>query len=116
MTQITVQSERASEVIPLLRAALDHEIRVLDLGIDKTRRNLSRFEAQFGMESQVFYRDFQAGKLGDRMEYIKWAGEVEALEQLEVDRKELGGAVLNPMESATTLCRAPCRAPSSNST
>lgn len=94
MTQINVQSDRASEVIPLLQAALDHEVRVLELGIEKTRRNLSQLEDQFGMQSHTFYRDFQAGKLGDRMEYIKWAGEVEVLQQLEADHKELEGAEL----------------------
>lgn len=37
MTQINVQSDRASKVIPLLQAALDHEVRVLELGIEKIR-------------------------------------------------------------------------------
>ena len=30
----------------------------------------------------MFYQDFQDGKMGDDMEYMKWAGEYETLLQL----------------------------------
>ena len=40
------------------------------------------------MESLKFYQDFQAGKMGDDMEYMKWAGEYETLLQLQEDYAE----------------------------
>ena len=91
MTQLTIQSQHASQVRPLIKAAIEHELRVIRHGIGKTRRNLDRFEKEFDMESERFYGEFQAGRLGDRMEYIKWAGEYETLRQLEKDRAQIEG-------------------------
>jgi len=89
MTQVIVKSATASHVKPLIQAALDHELRILKIGMEKTTRNLHQLEQQFGMNSQQFYQEFQAGNMGDEMEYIKWAGEYETFLQLQQDYAEL---------------------------
>lgn len=89
MTQVIIKSATAAQVKPLIQVALDYEIRFLKIGIQKTTRNLQRLEQRFGMESQQFYREFQAGNMGDEMEYMKWAGEYETLLQLQADYTEL---------------------------
>ena len=95
MTQLIVEPATASNVKRLVQAALDHELRILKIGIEKTTQNLQQLEQQFGVESQQFYRKFQAGNMGDDIEYIKWAGEYETLLQLQQDYHEL---------SETQLC------------
>jgi IMP dehydrogenase/GMP reductase len=35
--------------------------------------DLLKFEERFGMESQAFYKRFEAGELGDDMDYMEWA-------------------------------------------
>ena len=89
MTQLIVEPATASNVKRLVQAALDHELRILRVGIEKTTQNLQQLEQQFGVESQQFYRKFQAGNMGDAIEYIKWAGEYETLLQLQQDFHEL---------------------------
>ncbi len=92
MTQLIVKSSdatRASQVRPLVQAALDHEIRLLKIGLQKTTRNLQQFEQQFGMGSQDFYQAYQAGEMGDEIEQIKWAGEYETLLQLQEDYADM---------------------------
>ena len=92
MTQVIVKSgsaSQASQVRPLIQAALDHEVRLLKIGLQKTTRHLQQFEQRFGMESQDFYRDYQTGKIGDDMEYMKWAGEYETLLQLQEDYADI---------------------------
>ncbi len=49
----------------------------------------TRFEQRFGMENHDFYQDYQTGKMGDDMDYMKWAGEYETLLQLQEDYAEL---------------------------
>lgn len=71
MTQLIVKSSSASNVRPLIQAALDHEARILKIGIQKTTRRLQDFERCFGREGLKFYQDFQAGKTGDDMEHMK---------------------------------------------
>ncbi len=89
MTKVIIESDSASEVKPLIQAAVDHEVRVLKTGLEKTKRNLQTFEERFGMPSKQFYQEFQAGRLGDSMDYIKWAGEYETLLELEQDYAEI---------------------------
>jgi len=72
-----------------------HELKVLEVGIEKTVRRLKRFEQQFNQETFTFYQQFQAGEMGDSIEYIKWAGEYETLLQLQQDFEDL---------SETQLC------------
>ncbi len=89
MTRIIVESPSAAHVKPLIQAALDHEVRVLKIGLQKTTRNLNHFEQQFGIDSEKFYQEFQTGTLGDEMAYMKWAGEYETLIQLQEDYAEV---------------------------
>jgi hypothetical protein len=84
-----VKSTTPSNVKHLLQVALDHELRVLKIGMEKTRHNLHQFEQQFDMESEHFYQEFQTGTMGDALDYIKWAGEYETLVQLQQDYAEL---------------------------
>ncbi len=41
--------------------------------IDQLRADLDEFEARYKMDSPVFYKRFEAGELGDAMDYIEWA-------------------------------------------
>ena len=89
MTQLIVKPSTASNVKRLIQAALEHELRILQVGIEKTTQKLNQLEQQFGKESRQFYREYQAGNMGDDIEYIKWAGEYETLLQLQQDYREL---------------------------
>jgi len=89
MTQLIIKPATAWNVKRLIQAALDHELRILKIGIEKTTQKLQKLEQQFGIKSQQFYQEFQTGNMGDNIEYIKWAGEYETLLQLEQDYHEL---------------------------
>ncbi len=89
MTHIIVQPATAVNVKQLLQTAVDHELRLLKIGIERTRERLRHFEQEFHKETPVFYQAFQCGEAGDDMESIKWAGEYETLQQLQQDYKEL---------------------------
>lgn len=41
--------------------------------VDELSADLLKFEERFGMESQAFYERFEAGELGDDMDYMEWA-------------------------------------------
>ncbi len=42
--------------------------------LDRYERDLSAFETQYGMDSATFYHRFEAGELGDIMDFFEWAG------------------------------------------
>jgi len=44
------------------------------LRLKRYERDLREFEERHGMESATFYRRFEAGELGDAMDFFEWAG------------------------------------------
>lgn len=89
MIQVIVEPVATSNVKKLLRSAVENELKILGLGINKTKKELSRFEKKFEMESSLFYEQYQDGSLGDNMDYIRWAGEYETLQRLKQDHRDL---------------------------
>jgi len=54
--------------------------------LDRYDRELEEFEERHGMDSATFHRRFEAGELGDGMDFFEWAGLYEL-------REDLGGKV-----------------------
>jgi hypothetical protein len=71
-------------------AELDQVVgKLLDLTLGQQRRrlelyerDLGEFEKQYGMDSAMFYRRFEAGELGDAMDFFEWAGLYELRQNL----------------------------------
>jgi len=52
------------------------------LRLERYERDLREFERRYGIESETFYRRFEAGKLGDAMDFFEWAGLYELRQDL----------------------------------
>jgi hypothetical protein len=89
MVRVTIEPEAARNVKFLIRAAVDNQLKIIKSGIARTRIKLEELESRFGMDSEEFYKQFNEGKLGDEIDYIRWAGEYETLQQLERDYNDL---------------------------
>lgn len=44
------------------------------LRLERYDQDLRKFEERYGMESATFYRRFEAGELGDAIDFFEWAG------------------------------------------
>jgi hypothetical protein len=44
------------------------------LRLERYERDLREFEKRYGMDSATFYRQFEAGELGDAMDFFEWSG------------------------------------------
>ena len=44
---------------------------------------ISDFEQRYKIESAAFYRRYQAGEMGDNVDFVEWAATVEMLEKAE---------------------------------
>lgn len=71
-------------------AELDRVVgKVLDMALSQHRlrleryeRDLREFERRYDMESKTFYQRFEAGELGDAMDFFEWAGLYELRQDL----------------------------------
>jgi hypothetical protein len=63
----------------------------LELSMQAVQRRLKRFEDEFGMDSEQFFRRLHAQRadLNERLQYSEWAGEHEMLQRLRKQRADL---------------------------
>ena len=66
-----------------LHKPLTHEADVCRTHLKELRRDLTTFEQQYDMDSDEFYRRFQAGEIDDRMDYVEWASLVQMVKNLQ---------------------------------
>lgn len=95
LQQVTVSAETPMSLKPLLRAAIQSEIKMLSFGINRTRERLVAFEKQFDMNSEEFERRFTARDLNESLDFIEWEGEIKTLRLLEEQQAVLQQAHLS---------------------
>ena len=92
---ITITTDAKVSLKPLLESAIQTEVKVLALGLQRTRERLLEFERRFGMTSADFERRFSARELDESLEFIEWMGEIKTLRLLEDQQRALQGAQIS---------------------
>jgi len=77
--QVTITTESAESIKPLVESAIYGKLKNLQYGINRTRERLDAFEQQFGMTSAEFERRNNARELEESLDFIEWLGEIETL-------------------------------------
>jgi len=88
---LCVKSEKASSnVLPLVRTAIEDEIARLDLALEMANNRLIPFESKYLVTSEYFISNMTAEDLDDGDdEYISWAGEYKLKQRLESKLRQL---------------------------
>jgi hypothetical protein len=71
-----------AELDLILDKLLDASLSQHRLRLARYERDLWEFEQRYNMDSTVFYRRFEAGELGDAMDFFEWAGLYELREDV----------------------------------
>ena len=58
----------------ILGKLLDVTLSQHRLRLERYERDLRELEERYSMESATFYRRFEAGELGDAMDFFEWSG------------------------------------------
>jgi len=87
--QLVIELREKRGAQPVLQAIESYKTR-LRAGIKRTRRRLTQFEQQYGVDTARFLQKMTAEDLeGGDLEYVEWAGEARLLEGLEAELTEL---------------------------
>lgn len=62
---------------------LNREVMRLKQMQEELNGELADFEQSYGIESEAFYRQFEAGKMGDATDFIEWSSTVEMVNNIE---------------------------------
>jgi hypothetical protein len=91
MTVIYVEpAQEATEVLHLVRSAIDSEIAKLELALKMAMKRLLPFEEKYGVPSDYFITEMTAEDLeGKDQEYVHWAGEYKLMQRLQEKLQKL---------------------------
>jgi hypothetical protein len=89
--QVMVKTSNPDALRPLLRSALQRELKLLEQGMRRTRLRLSAFEKQYSMNTDEFLRRFTKDDLGETLDFIEWYGETKMLAALAEQKKAIEG-------------------------
>jgi hypothetical protein len=80
-----------AELDQILIKMLDMALSQHRLRLERYERDLGEFEHRYNLDSATFYRRFEAGEMGDAMDFFEWAGlyELEQDTWKKVQRLEL---------------------------
>ena len=66
MSEVTLISSYKHPLKPLVKAALENELKLIEAGIQRTRSRLDEFEAKYHYTTDEFIRKFENDELTDR--------------------------------------------------
>ncbi len=78
------QHGQASEImLKTLHKLFGYEAEICGSQLRQLRNDLSDFEKQYDMSSEMFWQRFQEGKTDDSMDFVEWASLVQMAHRLE---------------------------------
>jgi len=82
MADLKLISSHKRQLKPLVKAALENELRLLEVGVRQAERNLQRFEEKYHLSTREFFLRYQNDELEETLELAEWVGEYRLLERL----------------------------------
>ena len=89
MSELTLISSHKRQLKPLVQAALENELRLLEAGIRRTEKRLSQFETKYRLSTAEFIRKYENDALDENLELAEWIGEQRMLTHLLEKRETL---------------------------
>ena len=89
MAALTLTSPNERPLRPLVEAAIQNELRLLQVGIRRTEERVQAFEAKYGLSPQEFLRRYEDDELPETLDYAEWVGEQRLLKRLREKAKTL---------------------------
>jgi hypothetical protein len=91
MSTLTLTSTEQRPLRPLVEAALENELRLLEAGIARTKARLDAFEAEYGLSSEEFIQRYENDELLETLAFDEWVGEYRMLAHLREKAQTLRG-------------------------
>ncbi|MBI4688506.1 MAG: hypothetical protein HY756_12165 [Nitrospirae bacterium] len=90
MTILHIKSDPSNDALDIIKTAIDAELKRLELGLQKTEKQIARFEEEYKISSEIFLSRFTAEDMKNTdPEYIAWSGELKIRERILKDITKL---------------------------
>ena len=82
MVRVEIKSD-IEEIETIVKSAIHAEIKRLEIGLNKTDKEIKKFEDKYKISSAIFLQEYAAEDLdGGDDEYISWMGEIKIKEKV----------------------------------
>jgi hypothetical protein len=82
MHELKLVSKSKHQLKPIVEAALENELRLIEAGIRQTEQSLKKFEEQYQLKTKDFISRYENDKFEETMDFAEWIGEFRMLERL----------------------------------
>jgi len=82
MHELKLISKSKHQLKPIVEAALENELRLIEAGMRQTQQNLKHFEEKYHLDTRDFITNYENDELEETMDFIDWIGESRMLERL----------------------------------
>ena len=82
LAELYEQGQASDLMDRTLDKLLHHEAEQSQAQLHQLEADLAEFEHQYNLSSTDFYRQYQAGQMGDDMDYVEWASLVQMADNL----------------------------------
>lgn len=90
MIKLQIQSEANDSAIAIIKSAIVAEIKRLEIGLQKTEKQIRQFEQTYNILSEKFLAEFAAEDMKNKdAEYVEWAGELRLRDRIAADLTRL---------------------------
>jgi hypothetical protein len=82
MYELKLVSKTEHVLKPIVEAALENELHLIEAGIRQTEQHLKKFEEKYQLNTRDFITEYENDRFEESMEFIEWIGEFKLLERL----------------------------------
>lgn len=94
MSKLKIVSDER-DMSGIIKSAIDAEIKRLEIGLDKTNREIKKFEEKYSLSSSEILKGATADDLkGGDEDYTSWSGELKIRERI---LAEISGRQMSPI-------------------
>ena len=83
LQQVVIKTNDRSVLKPLLTSAIQNEIGLIQVGLEKTQHRMQEFEKRFGLTSVEFERRLNSNQMDETIETTGWRMEIGMLNLLQ---------------------------------
>jgi len=83
VAELMLISPRRRRLRPLVEAAIQNEVRLLEAGIRRTQGRLRAFETKYKLNTDELLRRYENDGLQETLDFAEWVGEYHLLGRLQ---------------------------------
>jgi len=89
MSKLKIESDKG-DMSEIVKSAINAEIKRLEIGLDKTNKEITIFEEKYSLSSSDFLKGITADDLkGGDEDYVRWSGELKIKNRILEDLEKL---------------------------